>query len=134
MEADYRVQTQIRKCLEINYSKNQNKPFAAHIAFQLAFCYQIGFGVKSNNDTCHMWLEKSAKQPDDLKTEREAVQPTRWKMSGIRGYLPVDHIHEYRTHGLKTLDLAREECERAIVDMAPVFGRLHFILLNLYTT
>ena len=81
-----------------------------------------------------MWLGKSAKQPDDLRTEKEAVQPARWKMGGIQGSVRVDLIHEYRTQGPKTLRQAREECERVIDDMAPVFGELHFILLNLYTT
>ena len=58
-------------------------------------------------------------------------------MGGIQGYdgfVSVDLIHEYRTQGLKTLDQAREECERVIDGMAPVFGELNFILLNLYTT
>ena len=79
MEVDYRVWIQIKEGLETNYSKNQNEPFAVHIALQLAFCYLIGFGVKSNDNTCHMWLGKSAKQPDDLKTEKEAVQPAKLK-------------------------------------------------------
>ena len=134
MKADYRVRTQIRECLEINFLKHQSQPFAAHIAFQLAFCYQIGFGVKSNDDTCHMWLGKSAKQPDDLRSEREVVQPARSKMGGYDEFVSVNLIHEYRTQGLKTLGQAREECERVIDDMAPVFGELHFILLNLYGT
>ena len=43
-------------------------------------------------------------------------------------------IHEYRTQRKKTLDQARDECERDIGDMAPVFGELHFIPFNLYTT
>ena len=137
MEADYRVRTQIRECLENNYFKNQNEPFAAHIAFQLAFCYQIGFGVKSDDNTCNMWLGKSTHQLDELATEKAAVQPARWKMGGIPGYdgfVPVDLIHEYRTQGLRAVNQARRECERAIGDMAPVFGDLHFILLDLYTT
>ena len=57
-------------------------------------------------------------------------------MGGIQGYdgfVSVDLIYEYQKQGLKTLDLAREECERAIEDMTPVFGELHFILLDLYT-
>ena len=76
MRFDYRVRTQIRECLEINYSlaKNQNQPFAAHIAFQLAFCYHVGFGVGSNGDVCRVWLDKSGKQPDDLKAEQKAEE------------------------------------------------------------
>ena len=77
IRVDYRVRTQVRECLEINYSKNQNQPFAAHIAFQLAFCYHVGFGVKSDDNTCR--LDKSDKQPEDLKAEEQAVQPSRWK-------------------------------------------------------
>ena len=137
MKADYRVRTQIRECLEDSYFRNQNQPFAAHIAFQLAFCYQIGFGVKSNDNTCHMWLGKSAKQADDLKTENEAVQPARWKsgrMQGYEGLVWANLIHEYRTQGLKNLYQARVECERVLGDMARVFGELHFISLELYTT
>ena len=137
MGVDYRVRTQIRECLEINYFRNQSQPFAAHIAFQLAFCYQIGFGVKSNDSACYMWLRKSAKQPDDLKTEKETVQPARWKsgrMQGYEGLVGVDLIHEYRTQGLKNLYQARAECERVVGDMAREFGELHFISLKLYTT
>ena len=82
------------------------------------------------------YVARNAKQLDDLKEEKAAVQPARWKMGGIPGYdgfVPVDLIHEYRTQGLRAVDQAREECERVIDDMAPVFGDLHFILLNLYT-
>ena len=131
------MRKQIRECLEISYSSNQNQPFAAQIAFQLAFCYHIGFGVKSDNNTCHVWLDKSDKQLEDLKAEEKAVQPVRWKsgrMQGYEGLVWADLIHEYRTQGLKTLDQAREECERFIGDMAQVFGEHHFILLELYTT
>ena len=117
------MRTQIRECLEINYSKNQSQPFAAHIAFQLAFCYHVGFGVKANDNTCHSWLVKSNKQLEDLKAEEEAVQPARWKNGRIQehqGLVRVDLIHEYRTQGLKTLDQAREECERLVGDLARV--------------
>ena len=133
ISVDYRVRTQVRECLEINYSKIQNQPFAAHIAFQLAFCYHVGFGVKSNDNTCHVWPDKSDKQPEDLKAEEQAVQPARWKSGRYEGLVSVDLIHEYRTQGLKTLE-AREECERLVGDMVRVFGELHFISLQLYTT
>ena len=127
------MRTQVRECLETHYSKNQNQPFATHIAFQLAFCYHVGLGVKSNDNTCHVWLDKSDKQPEDLKAEEQAVQPSRWKggrMQEYEGLVSVDLIHEYRTRGLKTLDQAREECERLVDDMARVFGELHFISLQ----
>ena len=136
---DYRVRTQIRECLEINYSRNKNQPFAVHIAFQLAFCYHVGFRAKSNDDICRVWLDKSDKKPDDLKAEKKAVQSAVWKsasgrMQGHEGLVLIDLIHEYRTEGLKRLDQAREECERLVGDMERVFGELHFLSLDLYTT
>ena len=109
MGVDYRVRTQIRECLEINYSTNQNQSFAAHIAFQLAFCYHVGFGVKSNDNTCHVWPDKSNKQPEDLRAEEKAVQPAKRKTDMYEGLVSVDLIHEYRTQRLKPLDLAKEE-------------------------
>ena len=137
MAFDYHVRTQIRECLEIKYFRNHKQPFAAHIAFQLAFCYQIGFGVESDDSTSHMWLRKSAKQSDDLEAEKEAVQPARWKSSRMQGYeglVWVDLIHEYRTQGLENLENARVECERVIRDMTRVFGEVHSISLMLYKT
>ena len=83
---DYRVRTQVRKYLEINHSKHQNQPFATNVAFQLAFCCHVGFGVKSNDNTCCVWLDKSDKQPDDLKAEENAVQLARWKIGRMQGY------------------------------------------------
>ena len=35
---------------------------------------------------------------------------------------------------MKALGQAREECERVIDDMEPVFGELRFVLLSLYAT
>ena len=55
-------------------------------------------------------------------------------MQGCKGLVSVDFIHEYRTQGLKTPNQAREECERLVGDMGRVFGELHFISLQLYTT
>jgi hypothetical protein len=79
MAADYRVRIQIRQSLENSYLNNINQPFATNIAFQVAFCYQIGFGVPSNDVQRCLWLERSLRKQDDLKIEKEAVRPTRWK-------------------------------------------------------
>ena len=73
-----------------------------------------------------MWLGKSAKQPGDLKTEREVVQPARWKSDRMQGYealVQVDLIHEYRTQGLRNLYQAKVECERVIGDMVLTWSR-----------
>ena len=55
-------------------------------------------------------------------------------MQEYEGLVSVDLIHEYRTRGLETLNQARAECERLVGDMERIFGELHFISLQLYTT
>ena len=138
MEVDYRVRIQIRECLENKYFGNQNQPFAANIAFQVAFCYQIGFGIKSDDNASRIWLEKSNKRSEDLEVEKEAVQHANWtsksKFEFGGKFLKVNIMHEYRTWGLNQLEEARRECEREVGDMAQEFGELHFISLNLYAT
>jgi len=137
MNADYRVRIQIKLSLENKYNQNGHQPFAALLAFQVAFCYQIGFGVRSDDDECRKWLEKSNKQPNDLTIEKEAVRPAngkRGRLSSLSGMVSVDLIHEYRTWGLKKLEAARKEYEREVQDMAQAFGELHIIPLGLYTT
>jgi hypothetical protein len=137
MEADYRVRTQIRDSLEKKYFQNLSQPFACHIAFQIAFCYQIGFGVKSDNNECQLWLQKANKQLDNLKIEKEAVileSENRGRVHRLNGLMSVDLIDEYRTWGLDQLQDARKEYEREVADMTREFGELHIIPLGLYRT
>jgi hypothetical protein len=135
VEADYRVRKQIKDSLESNYFRNQNQLFATHIAFQLAVCYRIGFGVKSDIHKCHIWLEKSGKQWQDLHMEKEAVRPTSLKNGRIRehnGFIEVNLIQEYRQSGLNKLTDAWNECESEVADMAREFGEFYSIPLALY--
>ncbi|KAF8245666.1 kinase-like protein [Wilcoxina mikolae CBS 423.85] len=133
MAADYRVRIQIKQSLENNYSKNRDQPIAVNIAFQVAFCYLIGFGVKSNDIQCRIWLESSMRKPDQLEIEKEAVQPARWKnerMRELNGIVHVDLNHEYRVSGFNKLEEACKAYEREVSDMAREFGELHFISLT----
>jgi len=124
---------QIKDSLEKKY--NNNQPFATNIAFQIAFCFLIGFGIKSDDNACYLWLEKSNKQPNDLKIEKEAVQqPVSWKSGRLNELVTVNLVHEYRTWGWNKLEEARKEYEREVRDMTREFGELHFVPLGLYTT
>jgi hypothetical protein len=55
MAIDYCVRIHIHKRLEESYMGNQ----IPNIAFQIAFCYQIGIGAKSDDDLRDKWLKKS---------------------------------------------------------------------------
>ncbi|KAF8530802.1 hypothetical protein BDD12DRAFT_914746 [Trichophaea hybrida] len=137
MATDYRVRIQIKESLKTNYLANQNQTFAANIAFQLAFCYHIGFGVKPDDNKCHIRLDKSNKQLDDVKIEKEAVRPASGKSGSVRqlyGLLfKVNITHEYRSRGLDKLEDALKDHEREASDMVQEYGELHFVLLGLYT-
>jgi len=133
---DYRLRAQVIDCLQKNYLRNQNRPVAQHIAFQIAFCYRIGFGVRSDMGKCHLWLHKSSKHTKDLTIAIKSVQPAIWKnrrKHELNVLVQVDLIHEYTAWGLKTLKKALEEYEREVTDMKREFGKLHFLTLGLYT-
>jgi hypothetical protein len=130
MKVDYRVRIQIIQSLENSYFNNTNQRFAANIAFQVAFCYQIGFGVKSNEIQRCLWLERSFRKPDDLKIEKDAVRPARWKskrMRELNGLVHIDLIHEYRISGLNKLDEACNQYEREVSDTASLEGSISYV-------
>jgi hypothetical protein len=77
VEADYRVRIRIREDLESSYSRNKSRNCAANIAFQLAFCYKIGFGVKSDGFQCDRWLENAGRQTNDFEEEKGIVRFTK---------------------------------------------------------
>jgi len=137
VEVDYLLRTQIRESLEKNFFGNQSQPFAANIAFQVAFCYQIGFGVKANDVQRDIWLVKSQKQLDTLQHEKKAVRDKHWKNEGMVRLLNERHLHEinlaheYRLRGRKELEEARKEYEREANDITREFGELHYISLYL---
>jgi hypothetical protein len=54
------------------------------------------------------------------------------RMYGIKRFVWVDLINEYRTWGLKKLREARKEYDKEVSDMAREFGELHFVTLGLY--
>src|SRR5436189_218614 len=104
MEADYRVRTHIRKCLEKSYARSQHP----NIAFQVAFCYQIGFGVKSDESQRDIWLERSNRLLNDLEDEKKAASTRRSVKNGkvrkllSEGFLDnFDLVYGYRIWGPK---------------------------------
>jgi tetratricopeptide (TPR) repeat protein len=58
---DYRVRIHIRKCLEELYRETQNSSILdaeSNIAFQLALCYYIGFGVRRDEEKANCLLKQ----------------------------------------------------------------------------
>jgi hypothetical protein len=104
VNADYRVRKHIRLCLENSFFRNQTQPSALNIAFQIAFCYKIGFGVESDKTKCDIWLRRSKRIADDLDAEKQDIQQRDWRNERLRseGFLTeLDLISEYRARGLE---------------------------------
>lgn len=58
--ADYRVRSQITSCLRARAFDSRDKPFCETVsrkaAFQLAFCYKMGFGIMRDEKESHSGL------------------------------------------------------------------------------
>jgi hypothetical protein len=75
MKCDYRVRTHILSRLQDSYSINHKQPSTAKIAFQIAFCYHVGFGVKSDAAQSEKWPKKANKRQAELEGKKEVPLP-----------------------------------------------------------
>src|SRR5947199_10404755 len=76
LHADFRVRKLVAGCLELKASNSSCTPCTLAAAFELAFCYKIGFGVPLDDDKSQSWLKRSGRYPKALEAE----------MSNIRGF------------------------------------------------
>ena len=120
-------------------SRNTSTLYNCHNAtFQLAFYYEIGFGVRRDNEQVRLWLEKSLKNENDLQREKDALEPGVWDMRYHSGKvdswlhqdfpMATDHVHEYR----RTSSLAKIETDYIAVvqDLEQVLGVDHLMAIR----
>lgn len=72
-------------------------------AFQLAFCYYVGFGIRSDHERAQYWVEKAKRELGDLDEEKDEVvdfclySNKRVIKLDLDGFTMVmDHVSEYR--------------------------------------
>src|SRR5207248_10663878 len=100
--AEFRVRKLVAECLELKAS-NSSCTLAA--AFELAFCYKIGFGVPLDDDKSQCWLKRSGRYPKELEAEMSNISTFGYNNNTITllqsgGHsIFIDHPNEYRKEG-----------------------------------
>ena len=71
-------------------------------AFQLAFCYSVGFGIRSDHEMAQYWVAKGKRELEDLDEEKDEVADSGFytnetvKDLSLDGMMIMDHVSEYR--------------------------------------
>ena len=123
--SDYRVRSYIRRCLEqkVSVATKQPTSFDQNLAFQLALCHSIGFGVARSDLKTQENLLKSGRSQEELDQAINLVH--RWNTQRPRGpaymnllrlcYIQAtDSTNVYRKSG--KLDDAKAEIRQEIRD------------------
>src|SRR5436305_15334282 len=128
LDADFRVRELVAECLELKASNSSCTPCKQAAAFELAFCYKIGFGVLLDDDKSQSWLKRSGRYPKELEVEMSNIPSFGYNNNTIvllqsEGYsISIDHPNEYRIAGrhLREVEL---EYRREIADLQKTFGK-----------
>ena len=142
---DFEVRQGIFKCLESltrtakeTPRRTQNIVSTSDLAYQLAFCYKLGFGVPRDEDKCRMWLADTDLTNSDLENQIDHI-----KSSTSQGYSPtstfgfwyshtpvptVNNAQYYRERK-KLKDIQQIE-EREIGEWKEVLGKDHWLFLE----
>lgn len=93
---DFRVRELVFECLQTR-ARSDCRACAHLAAFQLAFCYELAFGVESNHDTAVEWLSVAGRSCNELETEINGVKSltTLRKAGELVDFVEQDLIHGY---------------------------------------
>ena len=135
MDVDYRVRKHIFCCLKLQATSYRCKACHDSAAFQVAFCYKVGFGISSSEDQVRYWLGDE-RTLEDLERELEIVRNADWSHTDTitklldEGYhIQMDYSGEYQRAGI--LEASVAEYVREMRDMERVLGRLHPVIRRL---
>lgn len=137
MDVDYRVRKYVFCCLKLQATSYHCKACQDSAAFQIAFCYKIGFGISSSEDQIRRWLGEG-RTLEDLEGELEIVRTASWSYTDTvtklfdEGYsMQMDYVEVYQEAGI--IQVSGTEYEREMRDMERVLGRLHPVIRRLKT-
>lgn len=137
LSLDYRITIFIAKCLETRTLELSCEQCRPQTAFQLAFCYTIGFGTPSDHDKARSWLHQSGLKTADI--DRQLTHMRRLKPTDVRYGL----LAQYSAAGLfdvraaavypdnEHLVAAKSHFERAVSELESCLGQDHFLTLNM---
>ena len=117
---------------------------AKNIAFQVAFCYHIGFGIPGDEKQCAIWLGRCQNTLEDLENEMRTVnrdiigfRPRNPKIDelGREGLLVRNRMQTYKqehqTSRPTNWDLVLPELQQEAECIKRHFGELHGVTLEL---
>ena len=138
VKANFRVRQYIADCLEYQYYLHPER--TSNLAFQLAFCYKLGFGRSHDENKCVEWLSRSNRDRKDLDSEIGFVKAQRsWQfmsknafLLNEKGFLDWAYFSEHQS--LQQLQTAEVQYTQEIEDMQDILGKNHPVVLILRTT
>lgn len=142
-QSHYRVRTHIAACLEERVFKSFTPALTSQrAAFELSFCYTLGFGVKKDDAKASALLKQSARSQDDLTNEIDRVRYGRLISAPRQGiYNPALYQgHTKSTTGGRyylekgILDEDASRIRKEIADVESVVGVDHRIIGVLKST
>jgi hypothetical protein len=141
LKMDIRIRQQVTKSLLARFASCNQGDWRQDVAFEVAFCFKIGFGVSAKDSAADMWLDRSGKQQHDLQerirsflkrpiTARDPLVDSIFA-NGLFADVGAVHNHAmYPKHAV--LQTIEAECQREIDDMSKVFqSRTAYAILML---
>ena len=126
----HRVRKYIGLCLEHHAKSHQSEGPWKNAAFQLAFCYKVGFGTPSNESQSQFWRKHTCRSAQDLEHQVNIAKKTL-----NRGSCHNPRLLQLTCEGLLLDDrdpnksevegdqlLAEEGYRREVLDMRRAFG------------
>lgn len=141
-QSQYGVRTHIVACLEERIFKSSAlAPTSQRAAFELAFCYTLGFGVSKDDAKASALLEQAARSQGELANEIDRVRYGKlrshprqgvYNNSLYRGHIISSYAAGGRYYLEKgTLDEAASHLKNEIADVESIVGVDHQIILVL---
>ena len=142
MRGNHCVRQYMTTCLE-KYALSLQTPRARaqKLAFQLALCYRLGFGVAANELQVSFCLSKSTRTLNDVKVEvdmlKSTFDPYSFRSGRLLSLMSKRVLHGNWAGGdgeAQNLTLNIEEHRREIADMKKALGEINSIVFSLQST
>jgi len=130
MPDDFRLWEYIFRCLQSHALCHSDQDSRNNAAFQVAFCYELGFGCSRSTCLSLEWLEKSNRTVPDLEHHLQIIRIDRHrKKSLIQPFLGRANVAmKYKED--KILTRAYQIYEAAATNMELVLGKFHSISIE----
>jgi tetratricopeptide (TPR) repeat protein len=121
------VRKLIFQCLEHKANSSSCRRCKERAAFELAFCYYVGFGIGSDRQLAQHWAAESGNDLEDIEDEKDEVidylfqeNPVVNALRARNFSMVMDHVNEYRKLDYD-INMVQEILTREIRDLNQAF-------------